>query len=205
MRRGRADPPHPLAPAARVCASPSGGEASVRVVRRDLAAGVAEVALALGPAFLGLADEALQPPLGDRLAQVAIRAWKKARLCQDSSTLPEDLARPGPGGAGRPSNSRGWPGSIDVGVERGRSSAKRAFFRLIGRPGSRPGRGGRSGSGSTQSNMSTPRRDRLDEVVGLADAHQVARPLGGQQRRRSRRASRTSSAAASPTARPPMA
>ena len=37
--------------------------------------------------------------------------------------------------------------------------------------------------GSTQSNMSMPRATHLPEVFGRADAHQVARLVGGQQRR----------------------
>ena len=38
--------------------------------------------------------------------------------------------------------------------------------------------------GRTQSNMSTPRANTREDALRVADAHEVARPVGGQQRRR---------------------
>ena len=64
------------------------------------------------------------------------------------------------------------------------SRAKRAFFRFSARSqvSAEPVRPSRVGS--TQSNMSMPARDHREDALGVADAHEVARPLGGQQRRR---------------------
>ena len=72
------------------------------------------------------------------------------------------------------------------------SSAWRALRRLSG-PRAGPGLAGAPGAGRQHAvEHVDAARDRADQVGGLADAHQVARPVGRQRRRRSAPRSRTS-------------
>ena len=91
-----------------------------------------------------------------------------------------ELAR---GGAGRLANSRARRGQ-SLGVERARVVGVARVLQVeLAEAGVGAGRGGRRGSACTQSNMSMPRADRLDDVVRRADAHEVARLVRRQARR----------------------
>ena len=88
------------------------------------------------------------------------------------------------GGEDTPANACGRCSRRTPGRAGPSSSAYRAFL-MVSRPSlvkSWPLRALRVGI--TQSNRSMPRDDGLDDVERRADAHQVARPVGGQQRGR---------------------
>ena len=91
-------------------------------------------------------------------------------------------ARPAsPGGACRRARSACRPGTRSLPAT-GRSSRAKRALRRLSRPSQvvaepvRPSR-----VGSTQSNMSMPAPITRQDALGVADAHEVARPRGGQQ------------------------
>ena len=109
------------------------------------------------------------------------------------------LARRGAGGAGRRGSRSGRCSRRSSGSG-GRGSSRKRALRIESRPRrvkSWPLRALRVGS--TQSNMSTPARHRLDEVLRRAHAHQVARLVRGQDRDRGASSTRV---ACRPWARP---
>ena len=143
-----------------------------------------------------VATKSASVPVADGLAQAAHQVLVVPEIVPGQQHGGQDLVRLDQvvevGAAvvarrpGRPSRRRAARGS----------SAWRAFRRLSvpKRVKAWPVRPERVGS--TQSNMSMPRSDGAHDVGGLADAHEVARPVGRQERARSRRASRTSPPAA---------